>query len=90
MNKTPAFHEAWIPRPAQVAPLKLRLLKILLFFTLLAGAVILYPKFQEFRDRGQPAVVAAPSEAKDSEFSRAEASTATSCSSAPACSTSGP
>lgn len=72
MNKTPAFHEAWIPRPTQVAPLKLRLFKILLFFTLLAGAVILYPKFQELRDRGQPAVVAAPSEAKDSEFSRAE------------------
>ncbi len=53
-------------------PLKFRLFKILAFFSLLAGAVVLYPKFQEFRDRGQPAVVAAPSEAKDSEFSRAE------------------
>lgn len=72
MNKTPAFPEAWTPKPAQVTFLKLRLFKIFAFFTLLAAAVILYPKFQEFRDRGQPAIVSAPSIAKDSEFTKAE------------------
>lgn len=72
MNKTPAFHEAWTPRPSQVAFLKLRLFKILLFFSLLAGAVLLYPKFQDFRDRDQAAIVSAPSVAKDSDFAKAE------------------
>ncbi|MFO1462588.1 MAG: MXAN_5808 family serine peptidase [bacterium] len=75
MNKTQAFHQAWAAGPARVAPLKSRLLKILSFFTLLAGAVALYPKFQEYRDRGgQNSALSVPASApaSESDFARAE------------------
>ncbi|HKX12715.1 MAG TPA: hypothetical protein VJP40_06150, partial [bacterium] len=54
--------------------MKSRLLKILAFFSLLAAAVLLYPRFKEYRDQpGPAAVVGAPeAPARDSEFSRAD------------------
>ncbi|HEX5033571.1 MAG TPA: hypothetical protein VFW62_03755, partial [bacterium] len=54
--------------------MKSRLIKILAFFSLLAAAVLLYPRFKEYRDQqGPTAVVGAPeAPAKSTEFSRAE------------------
>src|SRR5436190_22145944 len=73
MNKTDVFHEVLLPRAPQVTPLKIRLLKIFLFFSFLAAAVILYPKFREYREQGNmPAVVTAPAPGQESNFAKAE------------------
>ncbi|MCE9624869.1 MAG: PDZ domain-containing protein, partial [Deltaproteobacteria bacterium] len=75
MNKTDVFHEVLLPRAPQVPPLKIRLLKIFFFFSLLAAAVILYPKFKEFREQGggnTPVVLATAPSAQESNFAKAE------------------
>jgi len=74
MNKTQAFQDALAFGSPQGSSLKSRLLKIISFFALLGAGVLLYPKFQDYRDRGQHSAIAVPADgpASDSAFSRAD------------------